>query len=148
MTVLVSYNILNLFVVGAGAYIFGMMFVEGSDIAMTGGRVWGKGMFCVLTGTMMFFGIIQLPFLVPLLAFHLHLCWLTWTTGEFHSSYMFTIDHRTGLLRGEGAFLDVRARHTLEYLAHFHFMDQAPAFTIWKDAVTYQKHLRQSNFVV
>ena len=74
-------------------------------------------MFTLLTGTMMLFALMQLPFLAPLLLFHLKLIWLTHSTGQFHSSYMFTVDPRTGVLRGKGAFLDVRAERTLEWLA-------------------------------
>merc|ERR1711988_1590577 len=131
-----------------GLYRIVQVWIPGTAIELEGGRVWGRIMFCILTGTMVILAMVQLPFLSPLLLFHFQLCHLTFTTGEFHSSYMYTMDRKTMQPRGRGAFLDERAKHTLEFLAHFHFMDQASGFHIWKEMVSHTKHLRDSQGVV
>lgn len=148
MVVLISYNILNFFVFGVGIYVLVQIFDFGSPMAMEAGRVWGLWMFCIFLTTMMLLALMQLPFLTPLLLFHMKLCWMSYTTGKFHSSFMYTVDFRTGLMHGLRKYLDVRARDTLEYLAHFHFMDQSSAFHIWKDVVAHRRHLKESANIV
>jgi len=146
--VLVTYNALNFYALAVGGFVIGELWTPGTPISADGGRVWGHIMFTVLTATMMLFALVQIPFLMPLLIFHLKLIYLTYSTGQFHSSYMFTTDGRTGMLRGKGAFLDVRAERTLQWLADFHFLDTRSGFKIWKEAVQNKSDLRNSEAMV
>jgi len=148
MVVLLSYNTMCFYVLSVGGYIIVQLYTPGSYIHDQGGRVWGKVMFAVLTGTMQLFALMQLPFLTPLLIFHLQLCWTTLRTGEFQASYMFTADRKTGKMRGIGSYLDERARHTLEWCAHINFMDQQSAMTIWKEWMENERHLKKNTNLV
>jgi len=134
------------FIVGAGIYI-SVQTWNPTIIALHAGKVWGHIMFQILVLTMMILAIIQTPFLLPLWLFHMKLCWLTISTGEFHASYMFILDHNKEM-RGRSAYLDERNRTVLIRLAEINFMDQASAWRLWLEHHKEKKELKQSRLVV
>lgn len=145
-TVLTLYNVFMFFIMGAGIYISYQTW-NPSIISFEAGKVWGHIMFTVLVATMMVLALIQTPFLMPLWMFHVKLCWLTWSTGEFHASYMFILDHNKRM-RGRAGYLDERNRMILTRLAEINFMDQASAWRLWLEFTKDSKEIKKSRLVV
>lgn len=148
-TILVLVNLVCLLAIGCGIWLITEAWrdPDHSAVAKEAKRIWGTAMFSLLAATMVLLALGHLPFVLPLLNYHIYLCRLQRETGLFQATYMFTTD-RDGYLRGRGAYLDQRAKDHLMWLTKFLFMDLQAGFEIWSEHVRHKTHLRDSQSVV
>lgn len=132
MAILTSYVALMVASIMWGLAILFQLHSKGDGVADYAKKVWGTELFALFTSMLVIFPLPKLYFMVPLWVFHLKLCGLTWATGEFHGTYMFTRDWNTNDLRGRHAYLDERARNCILHVVHYYMIDRWSAFELWK----------------
>lgn len=146
-TVVSLWNLLMLYMICLGGYVIFQTWHQpggvDSEIRKEVSKVWGNAMYTVLVSTAMFFSVVQMPFVLPLLCFHIKLCVTQSSTGEFHGSFMYTNDS-TGKPRGREAYLDIRAERVLTRLAEINFMDQSSAMRLWKQFTSISRQHREN----
>jgi len=143
-SILVLVNALCFLCVGYGTFLLVQALgnPEDSPIAKEAKRIWGTVMFCTLTATMMLLALFHLPFVLPLLHYHIYLCRLERSTGQFQATYMFTVDRR-GYLRGRSAYSDQQAKEHLVWLTQSCFLDLQSGKFMTLTLVIYKSFVRK-----
>lgn len=132
MAILTAYIALMVVSIIVGLFVICQLSLDpNAGVTQYANKVWGQELFAFFAAMIVIFPMPKLYFMVPLWLFHIKLCLLTWKSGEFHGTYMFTRNWTTGELRGRVSYMDERARLLLLRVSYFYNLDRPSAFHLW-----------------